>query len=294
MSKSQQQVILPMLAHPLDGAHRKHLRFPCLTQPKLDGVRMLVISNSMKMYSRTGKPFDHLLPLFAAQLRTLIPSSSFPSSLVLDGELYVHRAGFQKIVSMAKNASDMAAASKELQYWIYDLYDPARPNLPTSARMELLEALFASASADKEKIPKLRLVPVSKCSKEAEIAGILERHEKAGYEGVMLRNGDAPYAPGKRSNGLLKLKSFVDNEFEIVGFEEATGKDKGTVVFVCSVSTSSTDTFRVRPTGTLAERAKMLKDAPDLIGKKLTVRYQELSDDGIPRFPVGIAVRDYE
>jgi DNA ligase-1 len=208
----------------------------------------------------------------------------------------VHRAGFQKIVSMAKNASDMAAASKELQYWIYDLYDPARPNLPTNARMELLAALFSSASASASasvghEKSKLRLVSTSVCAKEAEIAGILERHEKAGYEGVMLRNPDAPYAPGKRSNGLLKLKSFVDGEFEIVGFEEATGKDKGTVVFVCSISSSK---FRVRPIGTLAERAKMLKDAPKLVGKKLTVRYQELSDDGIPRFPVGIAVRDYE
>jgi hypothetical protein len=30
------------------------------------------------------------------------------------------------------------------------------------------------------------------------------------------------------------------------------------------------------------------------VGKKLTVRYQELTDEGLPRFPVGVAFRDYE
>jgi DNA ligase-1 len=38
----------------------------------------------------------------------------------------------------------------------------------------------------------------------------------------------------------------------------------------------------------------MLRRAAELIGKRLTVRYQELTDGGVPRFPVGVAVRDYE
>ena len=42
------------------------------------------------------------------------------------------------------------------------------------------------------------------------------------------------------------------------------------------------------------ERADMLRRAPELLGKKLTVRYQEMTDGGVPRFPVGVAVRDYE
>jgi hypothetical protein len=38
----------------------------------------------------------------------------------------------------------------------------------------------------------------------------------------------------------------------------------------------------------------MLSDAPNLIGKSLTVRYFEMTDDNIPRFPVGVSIRDYE
>ena len=44
--------------------------------------------------------------------------------------------------------------------------------------------------------------------------------------------------------------------------------------------------------GTDAEQ--FARHGAEYVGKKLTVRYQELTDDGIPRFPVGIAIRDYE
>ena len=53
-------------------------------------------------------------------------------------------------------------------------------------------------------------------------------------------------------------------------------------------------TFVVRPRGSFELRRQWMKDINSIIGKKLTVRYQELTDDGIPRFPVGISIRDYE
>ena len=50
----------------------------------------------------------------------------------------------------------------------------------------------------------------------------------------------------------------------------------------------------MRPRGTHEERRDLYKIAKSMVGKKLTVRFQELTEDGIPRFPVGIAFRDYE
>ena len=38
----------------------------------------------------------------------------------------------------------------------------------------------------------------------------------------------------------------------------------------------------------------MFEKGKSYIGKMLTVKYQELTDDGKPRFPVGINIRDYE
>lgn len=46
--------------------------------------------------------------------------------------------------------------------------------------------------------------------------------------------------------------------------------------------------------GTIESRKKMLDNVDSYHGKMLTVKYQEISADGAPRFPVGIAFRDYE
>jgi DNA ligase-1 len=91
---------------------------------------------------------------------------------------------------------------------------------------------------------------------------------------------------------LQKYKEFFDKEFVIVGGHEGSGPDAGTVVF--EVKTKEGKVFSVRPKGTREERTEWLNDMKNIKGKELTVRYQNLSEDGIPIFPVGIAIRDYE
>jgi DNA ligase-1 len=39
---------------------------------------------------------------------------------------------------------------------------------------------------------------------------------------------------------------------------------------------------------------ELFQNGSEYVGKKLTIRFQELTDEGLPRFPVGIAFRDYE
>ena len=41
-----------------------------------------------------------------------------------------------------------------------------------------------------------------------------------------------------------------------------------------------------------ANKKKLFENGDDYVGKLLTVVYQELTDDGLPRFPVGKAIRD--
>ena len=97
---------------------------------------------------------------------------------------------------------------------------------------------------------------------------------------------------GHRSADLQKYKEFKDDEYKIVGFKEGDGIEKGCVIWVCE--TKDHKTFSVRPRGTHEQRAEAFKSASKAVGKKLTVRFQELTEDGIPRFPVGLAIRDYE
>ena len=119
-----------------------------------------------------------------------------------------------------------------------------------------------------------------------------------GYEGAMVRNKDGKYGLGKRSSDLQKVKSFLDGEYEIIGFEEGSGNDAGTVIWQCRTAPTSDypygNDFMVRPRGTREQRREWYENGTQYIGRMLTVRYQELTDDGIPRFPVGVAIRDYE
>jgi DNA ligase-1 len=88
----------------------------------------------------------------------------------------------------------------------------------------------------------------------------------------------------------LKYKEFMESEYKIVGFDEATGRDSGTVIWKCT--TPDGDIFNVRPRGSIKERRDLFMNGTTYIGKWLTVIYQELSERNIPRFPVGKCIRD--
>jgi DNA ligase-1 len=94
-----------------------------------------------------------------------------------------------------------------------------------------------------------------------------------------------------RSVHLQKYKEFFDEDCVIVGFKEGDGLEKGCVIWICEIDGKE---FACRPRGTREDRQGLFESGDNYIGKMLTVRYQEKTDDGLLRFPVGIAIRDYE
>ena len=111
----------------------------------------------------------------------------------------------------------------------------------------------------------------------------------------MCRNLDGKYKFKHRSNDLLKFKNFEDSEFRIVDAKKGTGTEEGAIVFTCE--TEDGQEFDVRPRGEIEKRREMFINKESYIGKMLTVRYQNTGiqeEDALPRFPVGIEVRDYE
>ena len=64
----------------------------------------------------------------------------------------------------------------------------------------------------------------------------------------------------------------MESEYEILGYKEGEGRDKGTVIWICKVYKDSKEsTFSVRPKGTLEFRKELFKNGDLYIGKKLTV-----------------------
>jgi len=143
------------------------------------------------------------------------------------------------------------------------------------------------------KQPDIYGVETRECKNEGDMLQMHAMYTSSShmYEGVMLRTMNGMYE-SKRSEHLQKYKQFMDKEFKIVSVKEGAGRDENTAILECV--NANQDTFWVRPVGTFNKRCQMLKDSSYLLGKYVTVVFQEYTKKGIPRFPVAKAIRDYE
>lgn len=282
---AQTQVkLLPMLAHSFEK--RKHnITYPAVVQRKFDGVRCLAVlnrDNSVTLMSRKGKEFPHL-----NHIREDVEMNNRNRNLVLDGELYSDTLTFQELVGLVRRVTLKEGNEEqmlEVSLRVYDCVD--LENEPD------FEDRYQTISGITDGAEYLTLVENVAVENETEIHAAQAQFVEEGYEGAMVRNLKGSYRIGKRSADLQKVKTFLDGEYEIIGFAEGTGNETGCVIWECQ--TPDGQAFRVRPRGTQEARKELFENGSDYIGQQLTVRYQELTDEGVPRFPVGIAIRNYE
>ncbi len=263
----------PMLATELNS---KIERYPYYAQPKLDGVRCIVFqhNDTIIFQSRSNTIFQS----FPHLINELKPIFLKHPDVILDGELYHHELGFQKITSIVRK-KDHPELSK-LQYHIYDI---VHNSLIYLHRYELLLSLFKN-----NYYQHLFFVKTVILSYNSQMNELHNLYVKEGYEGIMLRNPNGLYKQQIRSKDLIKYKHFKDSDYLIVGHHEGTG---GIPVFECINNETDKKRFSVNMKCTMDEKREMMENVSQYYGKKLIVKYQELSDDNIPRFPVGIGIR---
>lgn len=267
--------ILPMLAHDYKKRH-KDIKEPFYVQPKLDGVRVMANAKG-DLISRTGKEykgFDHIT--------NAIKELKLESNVILDGELFTFDLEFEKITGITRQLKKKDQEVNKIKFYIFDK--------TTSNDSDSYQTRYTFLKNLKLTDP-LVLVNSELLNNKSDIPSKLSSFLEQGYEGIMMRNINGIYKSNYRSAHLQKLKEFIDEEFEITGGESATGEDRDTVIFKCICKSGE---FSVRPRGSREQRKQWLMDINNLIGKMLTVRYQNLTETGIPRFPVGITIRDYE
>ena len=270
----------PMLAHRYNEK-KGDIKFPCFVQPKLDGVRCVVVGN--KLYSRNGNRFP-VLPHIENELKLYNKNN-----LILDGELFTDDINFEKIVGLVKKYKKSEEDEKNSLKIYLNVFDYIDSKLPFNKRLINLNQFF-----EKNKNMKyIKQVKTEECPQEKNIEEFLEKYTKEKYEGLIIRNKSGLYEENTRSIHLQKLKKFIDEEFEIIDYTTPDqGKEVGCVIWICK--TKEGKQFSVRPSGNYQERKKLYREAKKYIGKMLTVRYQELTNGHVPRFPVGVTIRDYE
>ena len=270
------EAILPMLAHDYNK-RGKDIKFPCFVQAKLDGVRCIFRNGVLT--SRQGKVFPDM---------EHITSDLQHVKEVLDGELYSDTLTFQQFVGLVRKKKHNPAEKlllRQVRFWVYDIVN----DKTFEERNKDIGQLFYEYKDVWSHIDQL---PTFECATKEGLKEFHARFVEEGKEGLIIRNKAGLYQLAARSKDLQKYKEFEDAEFTVVEFTDGEGSEKGLVIWVCE--TEDKRKFSVRPRGSHEERHELFKDAESYVRKKLTVRYQELTEDGIPRFPVGIAFRDYE
>ncbi len=98
----------------------------------------------------------------------------------------------------------------------------------------------------------------------------------------------------KRSATLLKRKEFTDAEYKVVDIEDGEGNRTGTAKHLVCYCPTTDKTFNSNIKGNFEYLKEILDNKDYYIGKLATIKFFELTPDGVPRFPYAIAFRDYE
>ena len=275
------EIFKPMLAR-IYNPNKFEMAWPVFTQPKIDGIRLNITKDKI-VAARSGKPIV-TVPNIWEYTRKLFKTMP---TLVLDGELYSEefKNDFEKLISIARKSKptkkDLELSRDKLRFYIYDIYDSSMPNAIFKIRTNRIRTLSTIYKFE-EGQPVTMLVTDTANSLE-EIENLHKKYTGWGQEGTMIR-ANAIYEQ-KRSKNLLKYKDFIDEEFEIIDINEGKGGWQGMAKSM-SFATKKGAPFDAGIRGTQEYCKELLDNKNKYIGKSATVMYQNLTAQGVPRFPI--------
>ena len=267
---------------------------------KLDGVRCIAIvkNGDIKFFSRLGHEYTSL-----SKLRNVL-KDTLPKYWegVFDGELCVidndGKENFKLAVSAVKHKEDQM---EHPHYKVFDCLELdefyGRKESPIySVRLARANKLLLQCpeTAFTSVLRAVEYTPYNFYRAEAIVA-------QRGYEGLILRS-DTPYRSGRTSD-LLKVKKFMDAEYQIEDFKSTKKLMKGLSGTMEAVECLGAVVIRhkgnpveVGSGFSDAQRIDMWRNQDKYIGKIITVKYFEESQDAHGtvslRFPIFKGFRD--
>ena len=255
--------------------------FPIYSQPKLDGMRCICKIDGL--WSRTGKKIVSAPHIYEALKHLFVIDPEF----IFDGEIFCdkYKNDFNAIISLAKQTKptkeDLAKSEASLQYWIYD-FPSSVSNF--GKRFDELKAVLP-------KHKSIVLVDTFLAKNQEELDSKYSEYLADGQEGQMVRI-DGAYQ-NKRSKFLLKRKEFVDAEFKILDITEGKGNRSGMFGRARCITDAGVE-FEANARGKESFYIDLLENKDKYIGELATIRYQNMTPDGKPRFGVIVAIRNYD
>jgi DNA ligase-1 len=266
-----------------DGKEAKNL--PALVKagvyvsPKLDGYRCLAICSygQVQLFSRNGTEFENF-PSIKETLESLCEDTSF----ILDGEIMSDDFNaMQQTAMSSKSKKSVGDVKYHVFGWISaDEFNSGNFKMATKERLKNLD-LFFQQNPNLSNIVKVDQTLVNSVD---EILELERKYLAQGLEGAMALP-NIPYYLGKKSNRLMKFKTMKSMDCKVVGMYEGEGKYAGMLGGLkliqengleCDVGSGFTDD----------DRNKIWNEKTLAVGRIAEIKYQDLSTDGVMRFPV--------
>lgn len=283
----------PMLAATIKDTSQ--LSFPLLASNKLDGIRCVILDG--KALTRNLKPIPN------KHIREFL--ESYPQIDGFDGEIMLRKGDFNNVQSAVMSED----GEPNFYYAVFDYHNLG--NKPYIERLKRLSAVIKRLDN-----PRIEEVGQFRMMKESDVLDLEQEVLADGYEGLILRSEEGSYKYGRSTlneRKLMKLKRFDDDEAEIIGMEPLYENQNAPTTNALGRTERSSHQANMVAQPMMGAMQMRLKNGKEfsigtgfdddtkkdfwrrkkqLIGKWVKFKFQELTADGIPRFPVFLGLRD--
>jgi DNA ligase-1 len=177
---------------------------------------------------------------------------------------------------------------KNVKINIFDCLEFNGVNIENKLLSERIEFITKSINSSNNIV----YVPFQKIETDINIINkYLDTFIDSGYEGLILK-ADSPYIR-KKTIEWCKVKKKDNMDIRVIDIEEGTGKYKNMVgALICELDNGK----KVNVGSGLDDEFRKFywkkKNRNDIIDKYIEIEFQELTNDGKPRFPVFVRIRD--
>lgn len=212
-------MINPMLA---SDAVESKIKFPCIAQPKIDGVRSLNMDGTL-----TGRSLKQHANFYVTTFFSHTDLNGF------DGEMAAERETHPKLCSLTSSALSRIEGQPYIIWWVFDYLHGEAVHLPYSQRLELMEKtvdiLQGKNYHDRDSpVHHLRSIPWVLCNTLEELLKCDSKWLEEGFEGTIVRDPNGKHKQGRstvKEGGLLRIKRFVDAEIVVTEIIEGERND---------------------------------------------------------------------
>jgi DNA ligase-1 len=280
--------------------HEKKMVGDVIVEPKLDGVRVVVIcdvdKDEVKLFSRNGKEltnFPHINKQFDDML------DQMGESMVFDGE--VMSDNFQKL--MREIHRKEGAKTQDAILNLFDCipledFKEGECGLSITKRKQLLEDFKYGPNINLVEYVKINL---SDDDGQKQFADYNKICIDKGYEGIMVKPIGGLYEC-KRSTLWLKVKPFIEVSLTVKATEEGTGRNVGKLGALIVEGNDDGKFIKTNVGSGLTDgnRDEFWKAKEKLIGQVVEIRAdaitqnQDAKDEWSLRFPRFLRFRGFE